>query len=939
MKSVKPLWMRWFDVIVLSILAVSICLVLGRLFDIAGISVSNVMNGFCSPAHFVFLSGAMSLLWFVVIKLGGARLSDLRSLNTLRHPPIWIPMLIGSICYLWSRNYIYAPPINPVSFEWRSFVVTAVVTLAGIVFAGIYYLVMVHEQKVRKEPGKETAVTGLGNSLDALAENPANFIEWLAKETPVAYPNEDYFDLKIYAWRVAGVLRESPLKTMTIAGPYGCGKSSILRMIDFYLFHGERSDGLARSCFENGKSYVDPKSIITCSVSGWGFQEHKLAEYILSSAVKELSHHVDCVGLADLPSHYRTAISGSGSMWAKMLASCLKRLPNPMDVLRQMDSVLSSIDKRLVVYIEDLDRNFDDESFWREASSLLDRLKDLDHVSFILAIGTPKNEVHADTLLRIAEHIEIVPPLAWHQLNTLIGSFRELCLRAFEEDIRCQSKEEADERFGLYHISGSERDQIEQMLGLYPNKPINGITDLLMTPRTAKAALRRTWQTWQTLHGEIDLDDLLVGNVIRSVAPEVFTFLNKNVGRLRLLGREAQNSPSQAQRQTREREKLNNEYSAITTNSQINPEAMSLLISFLFPGWTEDKFYKPAVRQGVALPPQPTDYWERLTKESLDGQETPDQEVLKKMAIWKASEGQETGGLARNLLDRAQFVDKVYQFGSMIDGREVRRLAEQLFSLILCRNERRSKHEQYKGFLELWRLSMDRPVDDHENWVLKQIQLAFPISLRFANDIYYYWHNTDRNMITIDHPQPELRNGVISAARSIYGNDPTMLVRAIEPGLHYSLFYLIIMYSQPRYGGLGLEVEDWDWIADTILKAGTINPDRVIPELIGLAVRGGREGPGQFDLETINHLFTDRVPEAMRLLLTEFDESGSKRGHSRLRSKRGQPLTADRRTKARLHSRARMSCQGGCSGTPIELSNSLRSRPPQMSVVTRQALN
>jgi hypothetical protein len=872
MESMKPSWRRWFNVIVLSLSAAVVCLILGRPFEVVIIGLAKLMNIFAWPAHFVLLSYAVGLLWFIVIKLGGARLSDLCSFSTLRYPPIWIPMLIGSGLYLCLRYYVCTSSTNGVSFEWRSLVWTVLAILAGIVFAGIYYRFPTHKQETRIAHGKTTAWEDPGDTFETLLRDPSRLMGWLTKETPITHPREDYFDLKQYACRIAGILRQPPFKTIAIAGPYGCGKSSILKMIDFYLYNNDQSDGSVKECLDNRHRHIEPERIITCLVSGWGFQGHKLAEYILSSAVKELSHHVDCVGLADLPSRYDAAISSSGSVWAKVLASFMRRSLDPMNVLRQMDSVLGSIDKRLVVYIEDLDRNLHDESFWGETISLLDRLKDLDHVSFIFAIGTPEKEVHADTLLRIAEHIEVVPPLAWHHLNTLIGGFREFCSQAFNRDVTFQAKEKADDRFGFYRGGGSEREQIVEMLNLFPNKPINAITDLVMTPRTAKAALRRTWQAWQTLHGEINLDDLLVGNFIRSVAPEIFTFLNQNIDRLRLLDRET-GSEGQKERQAGEREALSKEYFTIADRSKINQEAMNFLIEFLFPGWKQNTFFRSDVPQAVALPPRPTNYWERLTKESLDTLEVSDQEILQQIETWKTNGGQETECLAANLLERPEFAEKMTQFGSIIDGHEVRRLAGQLFHLILSHNERRGKQQHYRGFLELWRLAMDRQVDEHEEWVLAQIRLALPISLRFANDIYFYWHNTEKSMITIDHPQPKLRNGVISAARATYGDKPEALVRAIEPGFHCCLFYLIIVYSQPRYGGSGLDLEDWSWLADPVLKAAATNPGVIIPELIGLAVRSGREGPDRLDLDTIDRLFTGRTPKVMQLLLTEFDES------------------------------------------------------------------
>ena len=317
-----------------------------------------------------------------------------------------------------------------------------------------------------------------------------------------------------------------------------------------------------------------------------------------------------------------------------MISGLFDRSTDAAELLRKMDHVLCAIDKRLVVFIEDLDRNLDDASFWSEAISLLDRLKDLNRVSFVLAIGTTKNAVHSDVLLRVAEHIEVIPPLARRQLYQLTGRFRDMCFQAFKSDHACQSKNDLDARIGLYSAAPEESDLFFALLDSFRDRPIYAMANLVMTPRIAKATLRRTWQTWQTLHGEIDLDDLLVGNIIRTISPETFTFLNQNIGLIRSLGHEA-TTDNARETQVRTREKLHREYTDTLKDLQINQESMTVLMEFLFPDWTKDSFYKPHVYQGVFRGIEPTDYWERLTKESLDSGDIPDQEILKAITEWK----------------------------------------------------------------------------------------------------------------------------------------------------------------------------------------------------------------------------------------------------------------------------------------------------------------
>ena len=119
-------------------------------------------------------------------------------------------------------------------------------------------------------------------------ENNDSFLKWIKEEKPITIinPHGDEFDHVVFAHRIEKLLKETPLKTIALVGPYGCGKSSILNMISYYI---DQPDKL------NDK-------IIHCEVSGWGFHEGSASEHILDMAIHELSKYVDCSGLTRLPS-------------------------------------------------------------------------------------------------------------------------------------------------------------------------------------------------------------------------------------------------------------------------------------------------------------------------------------------------------------------------------------------------------------------------------------------------------------------------------------------------------------------------------------------------------------------------------------------------------------------------------------------------------------
>jgi hypothetical protein len=111
---------------------------------------------------------------------------------------------------------------------------TAALMAFAIAFAGLCAKVLEDKRRRPLEPSSEEGHTEV-DSFESLLRDSKRLIEWLDKESPVKDTREDYFDLRVYAGRIVDVLRETPLRTVAIVGPYGCGKSSTLNMVDSYL--------------------------------------------------------------------------------------------------------------------------------------------------------------------------------------------------------------------------------------------------------------------------------------------------------------------------------------------------------------------------------------------------------------------------------------------------------------------------------------------------------------------------------------------------------------------------------------------------------------------------------------------------------------------------------------------------------------------------------
>lgn len=851
---------RWADLIVLSIISALVFVIVhpaiaklsSKLSD--WFPPSEIFLGF-SPSILVLLFLTTTFIWLLLIRLGGFRYHNLfpsRILQSLRtgylYPPTWIFAFFGTALSCWLNSLLW----KTVLFDWSVIGWSIASFLPGIVMASFLESLFALRNPTLIQPRQTIANGRQAKNVCALLQDETAFTSWLNKEMPIQSPDEDLFDLSIFAKRINTMLQETPLKTTAIVGSYGCGKSSIINMIEASLKRPERLYPAP------GKDLFRADKIITCKVQGWGLQKNATAEHILRSVVGELSKSADCLGLSYISSAYRDALSNSGSSWLKSFAALSSEARDPIEILRKLDTVLACTGKRMVLFLEDLDRNITGSTYWKELTSLLDRLKDLDNITFVLAIN--QNSKTYDILLRVCEHIEFIPTLPRMEVLDCLKFFRNLCLDRFSDtDIDCRTREERDKHIGLK--DNSVEYDVAAMLGHEVNDPISVITRITNNPRALKSSLRHTWHSWQSLHGEIDFDDLFVAKVIYTVAPEAFAFMNEHASIMRGLDGRKGSDEFSRKRNEETRKKLDTAWQNI--QKSWDAELVKILVIFLFPGWIEDDFYRGNGPQGV-IHSHPTDYWIRLNREELSQSEIPDQVVLHALQDWKRNHDQVVyqGLDLPDAIFRIEGFAAIFEhFGNSLNGHEILSLAGGVFELIRKAGESLPKNAHYFGFIELWRLSMDKPVPEHDDWVLAEIRTAVPISLRFANELYYYWRNKDHYMVSSKDKTPALREGFVEATRQAYENSAQVLIDALNPGYMYDIHHLMIDYSEPDGGGPGFDPAEWKWLANILLEAGRMNPQVIVPQLSCLVSNEVLTYRSRNEESTSRHGFTYSLQE------------------------------------------------------------------------------
>ncbi len=874
LKSLKATIWRWFDLILLAITAILLCVILqpalyafenilDRLIDLWHWSISLAIG--------VLLS---TIVWSIYKSLGGAFLRC-----SWWNPPIWLSAILPFIVYVLLDAYFRERDFVTISKDMG--IALSIFAIGGV----LSYIINVIFSKCEKRINHKEAKGGSGEALPDFEEISKDFgklVEWIEKDEAINKPLDDRFQMAVFAKRIARILCGKPLKTIGLVGPYGCGKSSILNMAKDYIGNPSKTNNNVKT--EKSEALYPSKRIILCFVSGWGFSEGTAAEHILQAAIKELSKHTDCVGLRNLPGHYRRAMTDSGSVLAKILAALLGAWESPLDVLRKLDAVLCRIGKRLVIILEDIDRN-KRKDIYGEILSLLEGLKGLYNVSFVLAIGQESQlpEYQAiEVLIKASEHIEVVPNLPRMSVIKICETFRTPCLRMLDDKVKCVPDEDRDKRIGMrsYFLKGS-LPYIDELA----KNAIDYIAALLNNPRVLKLAFRRTWQAWKALCGEIEFDDLLMCNVLRAAAPEVFIFVNQNINVLRSFA-PVPESEGGRKRNEKNREELQKELRESTERASYDSETAQKLIDVMFPGWADPaKSMYPSMREPLRRyqyveNSRPTDYWARLTREELSPKEVRDQEILFALDEWNRDRQQKVFrdmNMREAILSAKEVFDKVRQFKEFIDAKTLRALAQEQFQLTLEKDKNKASRENCPA-VEEWALLRPEPpsLDSQKwrDWFYEQIKMAMPVSLRYVNDLYYSWVEPKR------YSPLKLRSKIVEEAKRIYGRNPKALVRAIDPEC-FSVTHFAREYSESKQGGLGFNPEEWEWLGDALLAGAKIKRDIIVPQIVLLVghidIRPGKRTGTVHSYELgedlAKGLFGKKIKQVMELIAEGVDLS------------------------------------------------------------------
>lgn len=667
---------------------------------------------------------------------------------------------------------------------------------------------------VSKEPKvKGTKEQGDGTDL-------GNLLKLIRNDLEITHPNDDWFGHNEVALRITKRLThvdgESP--TIAVVGPLGSGKSTIRSLVAYHL--------------------NDQPSIQMLHLSLWPFDTAESAVAgILKAVIRSLRDHVNTLAVSGLSDRYVATIERIAGRWGT-IAQFLRGESRPEEILNRLAEIATAAGIKLVLWIEDMERFSGTTQLPGEYSAMreADRLSPILSLLYLLDRCDSISVIVGDTTLRsrldvekIARFVESPPRPSIKQLWSQIAILRNASL---EQNLIYPAQNERRKDLN----PPEEGMSLDMWLWNYretePTLQV-AITWLISTPRALKSALRITWETWETLRGEIDFDSVLAISALRVSQPDVFALIDEYIDVFR--------QGSHNSIDNREKDNKNNSVLEMLDSlfkkkgeTERKRNAVKAVISFVFPSALTDQksdFDEHEIcPQGLSVE-RHTDYWQRyLTLPEIKEDES-DQAALRTIHAWKNGED-------NNLISRISHPEASKQIGTFVREFKPAELCKLLIETAQVLSKKSAKtwddHVHPHELTSIWlmmlclhpsvKLLSDNIKTIIQNHIDHHLPLIYAVISCFAEDK----SSADSNLINSEQRElirAELRENLIAQYSS---GKCKLLLQALQGGSPWILYYLC-HFASGKVSGNQL-FNGWKGISETLLAAAEENPN------IGIAI-------------------------------------------------------------------------------------------------------
>ncbi|HEY3323069.1 MAG TPA: hypothetical protein VGP72_21635 [Planctomycetota bacterium] len=408
---------------------------------------------------------------------------------------------------------------------------------------------------------------------------------------------------------------------------------------------------------------------------------------------------------------------------------------------------------------------------------------------------------------------------------------------------------------------------------------IGALASLCDSVRALKSAIRRVLRGWDTLHGEVELDELIIISVLAETYPPALELL-RELGTSFGMGARGERDAVLNQERQNTIKALWHRY--VPDNTAIK-DPLEQLMARLLPQCRLQGNSSDALMNAQRVRyKRPTGYRERIINEDIVEADLRDQVFLRHLQQWQ-QKGAANEEFSRLLAVDERYGEKIEQFEYLVTEEQRLTLASQVLNVL--RAQYGCKANAYMpGFLPLWRCVLHQnPRRSLVDLLINEIERSLAVSLRLTNDLYYYWVNTKENLVTREEKQ-QIRKRVIQLAREHFCDKPDsaqILLQALDKDFPYSLYHLIFTTERGEAGedaSLFRRASDWVFISGTLILGMQTQPAVLIPQVAALIAKTDRGDPfdprpAEIDQAVCDELFGQSVRELFVALANEFPMS------------------------------------------------------------------
>jgi hypothetical protein len=370
----------------------------------------------------------------------------------------------------------------------------------------------------------ETEKSRSTEALNLLTCSDSQFEQWLRKEE--GEKTLDFFDREPYVERMLVRTEQTTgkksqrSKGQILLGEFGSGKTTIVNLLEKKL----------------GPEWI--VSRFDCWQRSGKPQE--LAAQLIEQILHDVGQQIEVTSLASLPESFASALYGSSHWW--QLLDIWLRPDTPEQVIGKLDSLLKVNNRKLLLVVENVDRNEERGHFINIIAAILDKLQQAQRTKNIHFIFSADEALmDAKFLYRIADYKEYVdndtPPEVILRFMALclskaliLGDTQKsgkngeaLILPYLPQDFDLSRFKESSESevnrqciaYVAEHLSMTPHDK-ESNKAERSGQPARyqlllAFAEVLSNPRKLKNILRKAYGLWnESLKGEIHLFDLLL---------------------------------------------------------------------------------------------------------------------------------------------------------------------------------------------------------------------------------------------------------------------------------------------------------------------------------------------------------------------------------------------------------------------------------------------